>query len=451
MARGICGQRTEGKDFTIQIGRKRFAMTYLAAKSRERDGAGVGDHVVTTSSISQRNAVAHPTFVPAIQRRWLIFFLLAASGLAHAQWDIEDSHTTADLRGIDNVGGGVAWASGSNGTVLRTEDGGYLWQACTIPPGAEHLDFRGIQAFDANTAIVMSSGKGDLSRLYKTTDGCHTWKLVANNPDPDGFWDAMQAGDPYDSNHVNAFDDRQERALILGDSVKGQLRLWEWKEGWEKRELELSYQARGKVDSAEGSFAASNSGLQIVHTPQVDPVWKYVVRFASETADHSYFSIVRVEHTSTCEPCRAEVTRVQTPMSQRSDSAGIFSFDFRTDLIGVSVGGDYRKPEVTTRTAAFSADGGMSWKLAQTPPHGYRSAVAYDASSKTWITVGPNGTDISTDDGRNWRALNPNSALHEAPDADRNWNALSLPFVVGPHGRIGKLNPHALDNDKNGR
>jgi len=34
--------------------------------------------------------------------------------------------------------------------------------------------------------------------------------------------------------------------------------------------------------------------------------------------------------------------------------------------------------------------------------------------------------------------------MHEAPDADRDWNALSLPFVVGPHGRIGKLNPKAL-------
>ncbi len=124
-------------------------------------------------------------------RAWLLVFLLAACGVAHAQWEIQNSGTTADLRGIDNVGGGVAWASGTNGTVLRTEDGGYLWQACAVPPGAEHLDFRGIQAFDANTAIVMSSGKGDLSRLYKTTDGCHTWKLVFTNPDKDGFWDAL--------------------------------------------------------------------------------------------------------------------------------------------------------------------------------------------------------------------------------------------------------------------
>src|ERR1700728_4064648 len=124
----------------------------------------------------------------------------------HAQFDIEESQTTASLRGIHNVGGGVAWASGTNGTVLRTEDGGYLWQTCNIPPGAEKLDFRGIQAFDENPAIVMSSGKGDLSRLYKTTDGCRTWKLLFTNPDKEGFWDAMQ------------FSDRNH-GFLLGDPV----------------------------------------------------------------------------------------------------------------------------------------------------------------------------------------------------------------------------------------
>ena len=108
----------------------------------------------------------------------------------------------------------------------------------------------------------------------------------------------------------------------------------------------------------------------------------------------------------------------------------------------VAVGGNYEKPADTTDTSAISTDGGKTWTASPTPPHGYRSAVAYDASTKTWITVGPNGTDISTDDGRNWRALKPSPT--DTPDADSHWNALSLPFVVGPHGRIGVLNPAAL-------
>ena len=43
------------------------------------------------------------------------------------------------------------------------------------------------------------------------------------------------------------------------------------------------------------------------------------------------------------------------------------------------------------------------------------------------------GSDISRDDGRTWQSLD-----------DGNWNALSLPFVVGPNGRIGRLNAGAL-------
>jgi len=109
----------------------------------------------------------------------------------------------------------------------------------------------------------------------------------------------------------------------------------------------------------------------------------------------------------------------------------------------VVVGGDYAAINDRQGTAAFTG-GSNKLQVAQTLPGGYRSAVAYDPATKTWITVGPNGTDISTDDGKDWRALHPDTALREPADADRNWNALSLPFVVGPHGRIGKLDEAAL-------
>ncbi len=109
------------------------------------------------------------------------------------------------------------------------------------------------------------------------------------------------------------------------------------------------------------------------------------------------------------------------------------------------VGGDYSKPEIGSAAIAYQPAIliRVEIKSAKTPPHGYRSAVAYEAPTKTWITVGPNGTDISTDDGRNWHPLMPTG--QDAPDADKNWNALSLPFVVGPNGRIGKLRSTTLE------
>jgi hypothetical protein len=95
-----------------------------------------------------------------------------------------------------------------------------------------------------------------------------------------------------------------------------------------------------------------------------------------------------------------------------------------------------------TNTASSSVDDGLNWQPSINPPHGYRSSVVYDAKNKAWITVGTNGTDISRDDGKHWTAFKPTA--QDAPDADKNWNALSLPFVVGPKGRIGKLRPEAL-------
>jgi photosystem II stability/assembly factor-like uncharacterized protein len=369
---------------------------------------------------------------------WWLAVVLAACGAAHAQWEMESSGTTADLRGIDNVGGGVAWASGTNGTVLRTEDGGYLWQACAVPPGAEHLDFRGVQAFDANTAIVMSSGKGDLSRLYKTTDGCQTWKLVFTNPDKDGFWDAVVFKNP----NADTEELAQDAGELVGDPVKGRFVVYDhmgpdWPTNW-TRECACHPQTP-KAREGEAAFAASNSS--VLSFGRAD----FMLGTGGIHGSRVFFF-----HEQLAKGSRDEVYFVQdtrdVPIATGKESRGIFSLGMRDRQNIVAVGGDYLEPDDSAETAAWTDDGGKTWAAAETPPHGYRSAVAYDPATKSWITVGPNGTDISADDGKNWRALHPDPAMHEAADADRDWNALSLPFVVGPHGRIGKLNAKALEH-----
>ena len=358
--------------------------------------------------------------------RITLTLLLLAAPLAQAQWDIQDSHTTASLRGIANVGGGVAWASGTEGTVLRTEDGGYLWQTCATPPGAEKLDFRGIQAFDENTAIVMSSGKGDLSRLYKTTDGCKSWKLLFTNPDKDGFWDALQ------------FTDRQN-GYLLGDPVLtsnpdqrvfAYFRTADGGQTWNVVGRETPpYPTPSTPDAA--IFAASNSSMLIRNAALIfvtggSRVFVYVATRAAIGDPDSLPRYVEI---------RLQLAQGAT--------AGGFSLASAGGGKGVVVGGDYAKPNEASYTAAYSIDGHfLQWSKAETPPHGYRSTVAYDPATQTWITVGPNGTDISRDDGKNWSLLTPTVA--EPPDADKNWNALSLPYVVGPHGRIGKLRNDAI-------
>ena len=69
--------------------------------------------------------------------------------LSRARWKEQDSQSTASLRGLSVVDSKVAWASGTDGTVLRTIDGGNSWQRRSIThPGADELDYRDVQAFD---------------------------------------------------------------------------------------------------------------------------------------------------------------------------------------------------------------------------------------------------------------------------------------------------------------
>ena len=341
-----------------------------------------------------------------------VFAVLITANLCLAQWGIQNSHTTADLRGIDSIGGGIAWASGTNGAVLRTVDGGASWQNCSIPPGAGPLDFRGVRALDGNIAIVMSSGPGDLSRTYKTTDGCRTWTLLFTNPDKDGFCDAIL----YDANTNKIF--------VLGDPVNGEFVLYtSGKDGrhWAKIRGDHGLKAL----PGEAAFAASNSILV-----NAGGQFSFVTGGARP-------EIIRAEHEF------SQWSRTSLPFTP-GESSGAFSIALSpSGKEVVAAGGDYKQPNLRERSAAYSSDGGYSFMPAQTPPGGYRSAVAYDSRAGIWITAGPNGTDISRDGGRHWTPLHP--AAGETPDADKNWNALSLPFAAGPHGRIGKLRPGALE------
>jgi photosystem II stability/assembly factor-like uncharacterized protein len=329
------------------------------------------------------------------------------TGRVSGPWEIEVSGTAAGLRGVHAVGGGVVWASGTGGTVVRSEDSGYEWQQCTMPPEAGKLDFRGVWAWDAQTALVMSSGPGDQSRLYQTTNGCSSWKQVFTNPNAanatyPGFWDGI------------LFLDKQ-RGLIYGDPVLGAARtdsvggdslvipVEETRDGgqtWaEAKPL--------KALPGESSFAASNSAMAATGG------WIWL--------GTSKARVLRSRD-------GVEWQSGQTPLASGNDSSGVFSIAFRDQRHGIAVGGDYRKPQEPSGTAAYTSDGGEHWRSAGKPPHGFRSAVAWDAKSHAWITVGTNGSDISYDDGETWQWLDSG-----------NWNALSLPWAVGPNGQIGKL------------
>src|SRR5262245_28856618 len=130
----------------------------------------------------------------------LATFLIAppgASATSNLTWQPSTTNSQARLRGLSAVSRHVAWASGSQGTVLRTVDGGRSWQQ-VAPPDTETLDFRDIEAFDARTAVALSIGEGEASRIYRTTDGGRTWTEAFRNTEAAAFYNCVAF---FDSHH----------------------------------------------------------------------------------------------------------------------------------------------------------------------------------------------------------------------------------------------------------
>ena len=388
---------------------------------------------------------------------FLAFFVFVPC--VFAQWVIQESNTTADLSGIHNVGSGTAWASGTQGTILRTTDEGKRWQRCSTPSNAEKLDFRGIQAFDEKTAIVMSSGPGSQSRLYKTTDGCVTWDLIFSNPDaPNGSFKAIQftPANGHDKGRVGSLIGApvEGKFGILGALIGGPLASYfseftthDYGKTWTKPDDLWKAAAR----PGETLFAASNSAL--LHprgglTLFVTGGARSRSRTLEEHVKHDPH--ILVGHVGGDIPLRHGASAGAVSVAVRLGPDSVADADNAKYIVRsvhagdtlVAVGGDSRRPEEAAGTCAVSVDGSLHWSASETLPHGYRSSVAYDANSNIWITVGPNGTDISIDDGRHWRPLKPTPG--EPVGADKNWNAISLPFAVGPNGRIGKFRKDAI-------
>ncbi len=362
-------------------------------------------------------------------------FLLALPVAAQtSSWQLEPSETTADLRGIHAVGGGVVWASGTRGTVLRSEDSGFEWQNCSVPPGADALDFRAVWAWDGDTALALSSGPGEQSRLYRTTDGCEHWTEITRNHNPNGFWDGI------------VFSDRKN-GFLVGDPVDGQLYLAQTQDGG----LHWTRIAAKSLDTqGRALFAASNSSIALagavlgtpqgaIHTPWIGlsgpggaQVLSGGLSCGMETAHHDPTACFRFW----------DFQPMPVPLAGGSDTAGVFSLHMQGDTPdntrAIAVGGDYSRFNDRTGTAAWWSPA-KGWQPAATLPNGYRSAV--DCDPHRCIAVGPNGSDLSLDGGQHWAPLE-----HAPADAPKGgeWNALSLPWAVGPHGRIGKLNPDAL-------
>ena len=321
---------------------------------------------------------------------------------AQAQWQVQNVGTKASLRGLCAVDATVVWASGTRGTFLRTTDGGATWRVGTVP-GAGSLDFRDVEAFDADHAFLLSIGNGGSSRIYQTTDGGRTWALRFQNTDKDAFFDAL------------AFWDRRH-GLAMSDPVDGRFMIMATDDGG-KTWLPVPGGRMPAALPGEGGFAASGTCLiaQGKRNAWLVTGGKTARVFRSTDRGCSWKAVI-------------------APLGSGTESSGIFSIAFRDAKNGVIVGGDYQQPEAAAQNAAFTRDGGLTWALTGRMPAGFRSAVAWVRTSRgwAWVAVGTSGSDVTFDGGATWQQLD-----------QQNYNSVSFAqgvgWAVGPEGRVTKF------------
>lgn len=311
-------------------------------------------------------------------------------------WEMMETPVASSLRGLSPLTNRIIWASGSNGTWLRTLDGGQSWDHGVIA-GLDSVDFRDIEAFDASTAVAMSSGQPAV--IYRTEDGGKTWKEVFRGSDAD-FFDGMA----FFKNH----------GYVIGDEVGGRWRIFTSKDlGKSWGNLETSPMA----EKGSGSFAASGSGIIV----DEDEIW-FASGGSKSNIFYSYNSgITWIE--------------VGTPILQGESSQGIFSLTRLDENILIGVGGDYLQPELSMKNAIISLHNGRDWSLITGNfPSGYRSGVTYFPFHHWLISVGPNGSDFSSNSGMDWEKFS-DEAFHSV-FLDKSFGSV---WASGPNGKIARL------------
>lgn len=329
-------------------------------------------------------------FLPSIAVMLLSLFTFQL----HAQTvKLLNSGSKASLRGLSVVSDKVVWVSGSGGTVGRSVDAGESWAFTTVK-GFEKTDFRDIEAFDKNTAIIM--GIASPAYILKTTDGGQNWKVVYENKDSSMFMDAMEFWN-------------EQSGIVIGDPIGDKVfiaRTFDAGETWRG----IPEANNPIVEKGEAFFASSGTNIR--------KLTKSEAVFVSGGLRSRLF--IRDK-------------KIELPILQGSETTGANSIAVKNKKCMIIVGGDFNAKNDTTKNCVITIDAGKTFTAPIIGPHGYRSCVEF-LGKKRWISCGLNGVDYSSDEGQHWQWISKES-FHAVRKAKKG----KAVYFSGGGGRIGKL------------
>ncbi|QNL50046.1 oxidoreductase [Olivibacter sp. SDN3] len=302
------------------------------------------------------------------------------------------------FRGISIPTDRVAWISGTNGAIIKTDDGGENWQWLTVD-GFEEMDFRSIKAFSKEKAVIVNAGSPAVVLL--TTNGGESWERVYSYDHNDVFYDG-----------IDFWDD--ERGIIFGDPIEGKLQLLITEDGGESWS-DQSDQANVKLKKGEAGFAASGTSIR---TEEGGLVWIGT----GGTQARLLFSFNYGESWNS----------YKVPIEQGAASQGIFSLAVNGQKQLIAVGGDYEHYKNNNNVIQLSGNG-TSWTVPKTRLSGYKSCVEY-IDDQVVVATGTSGTDVSIDGGQHWKALSDMAFHVVKASADGK-----LVLLAGENGKVYRL------------
>jgi photosystem II stability/assembly factor-like uncharacterized protein len=322
------------------------------------------------------------------------------SNKVSVQFEQLKTDTNASLRGLFVVNENVIWASGSEGTVLRSVDSGNTWKVFHVPQASTN-DFRSLYAWDENRALIFGIAGPDFG--YLTENGGQTWQVVYSSTAEGLFFNSLNFAD--ENVGLAVSDPVDVKPFIIKTSDGG-------KHWIQVQNIPASFKG-------EANFAASNTCIEFL------PSGKAWIATGGAAARVFY-----------SEDFGENWQVTETSVINGNASSGIFSICFENDLNGAIVGGTYDKPEQNENIAAYTTDGGKSWILSETMPKEYRSCVQFVSNKKNefFFAIGKTGCDISGDGGKNWKFLNENGFY-----TFRSIPGKLTGFATGNNGRIVRI------------
>jgi photosystem II stability/assembly factor-like uncharacterized protein len=314
--------------------------------------------------------------------------------------------STSSCRSLSVATEQVAWAGCSGGKVFRTTDGGTTWSVDSVR-GAATLDFRGIKAFDASTAVVVSAGPAERgqAKIFRTTDGAQTWTQAWSDTTKGIFLDGV------------AFWDAQH-GFTFSDPIDGKFVILTTDDGGKNWSRVPAANLPANLPN-EAAFAASNTQLTVQGSSNA---WIA----SGGGADARVFRSTD----------RGRNWKVVSTGMPGGASSGLFGIAFADARNGIAVGGDYRNERGVTSFAIRTSDGGVTWTSTGTRrPDGTTSGVVYVPGTQPamFAAVGQTGVAYTRDFGASWVHADTITAYGVG------FSSARAGFVTGARGHVAVL------------